>query len=217
MSICYKHKFIFIHLQKTGGSSIHTVLGQLKLVQNSEKYLTGRISSDVSAQKFPYTHYWHHLKASDVRKIVSEEIWNTFFKFTFVRNPWDRTVSMFFYAKKSTSNPSSVHWGRHYPDKFEDWLREVHGKGVPQCNFITDEDGKLLVDFVGRFERLEEDFKRVCKITGLLNINLPHVRKSAHKHYSEYYTRQTRQFVADCYKKDIELFGYRFEDNRLLL
>jgi len=212
MSICYKHKFIFIHLQKTGGSSIHTLLKQLKLVKNGKNYLMGKISSDVFAKAFPYTNYWHHLKASDVTKIVSAEVWNTFFKFTFVRNPWDRALSIFCYAKQSTNNPSSVHYGKSYPDKFEDWLRQFPGQD--QYGFIADVNGKLLADFVGRFETLEQDFKRVCKITGLPNINLPHMRKSAHKHYSQYYTEETKQMVAQRSKKDIEFFGYTFEDKR---
>ena len=71
-------------------------------------------------------------------------------------------------------------------------------------------NGKVELDFIGRFENLENDYKYICQKIGLTT-KLPHVRASKHKHYTEYYDDETREIIADRYAKDIEYFGYKFE------
>jgi len=80
-----------------------------------------------------------------------------------------------------------------------------------QCEKIYDDQDRLLVDFVGRFERLLEDFKKVCQRLELGDIELPRTNATVHDHYSRYYNNETKKIVADHYAKDIDFFGYVFE------
>jgi hypothetical protein len=82
---------------------------------------------------------------------------------------------------------------------------------ISQYDFLYDNKGKQLVDFIGRFESLQKDFNFVCGQLNILNSALPHRNKSRNrKHYSEYYDLESREFVANLYQKDIKLFNYTF-------
>ena len=75
---------------------------------------------------------------------------------------------------------------------------------------LFDSDGKKILDFIGKLENYEEDFKFVCKTIGLNQQSLPHRNKTKHKHYSDYYDSSTKKIVEEFYAKDIERFGYQF-------
>lgn len=81
---------------------------------------------------------------------------------------------------------------------------------MPQSDWITDNDGSILVDFVGRFENFNEDFNTVCKQIGKNNLSLPHVKSSKRENYREYYDDLTMKIVEQWFSKDIDKFGYRF-------
>ena len=79
-----------------------------------------------------------------------------------------------------------------------------------QIDYLVDENGTVIVDFIGRFERLQECFNEVCGCLGRPPVALPRINDSRHAAYTEYYTPALVEIVAGHYARDIEKFGYRF-------
>lgn len=176
ISINHDYKTIFVHIIKTGGVSIATAL-EMK-------------------------HKYYHGSATEIRKKVGEDIWNDYFKFTFVRNPFEKIVSQYHYNRQ-------VFGLRDYT--FKEYVKVFNSGGkistYPQLNtsYINEK-----LDFIGRFENLQQDFDIVCDKISIPRQQLPHINKCKHKHYTEYYDDETRAIVAEKYAQDIERFGYKF-------
>ena len=194
MIISHKHKFIFIHIPKTGGVSVYETLSK---ICGGNDILKKDSARHVSAQK--------------IKIRVGDKLWNSYFKFAFVRNPWDRQLSLYFYIRKTQDNKYHKQVMKH--NSFNEFILGLSRNHCvfPQQYNVTDDNNKLIVDFIGRLENIERDFQIICKRIGLPYIKLPHLNKSKHKHYAEYYTKETERVVAEEYKDDIEMFGYSFE------
>jgi hypothetical protein len=95
-------------------------------------------------------------------------------------------------------------------ESFDEYIvwRVNEGK-VLQKDFVTDSEGTMIVDFVGRYENLSKDFLQVCNVLNI-NASLPHINKSSHRNYRSYYSAETRSLVEENFSADIELFGYTF-------
>jgi len=184
---------IFIHIPKTAGSSIVEVL-------------FGERSRHV-----PYFEY----ERANPRKF------RNFFKFAFVRNPWDRLVSTYTFLRHGGMNEQDRAWAEKNLSGYADfgsfvrgWLNEeniwswVHF--IPQSYFIMNAEGTVMVDFVGRFERIDRDFEFVAQRLGS-SVRLPWTNVSKHREFMSYYDDDTREIVRQVYSRDIEAFGYRFE------
>jgi hypothetical protein len=144
------------------------------------------------------------------------------FKFAFVRNPWDRFISAFFHAPGITSFERNK-------EAFRDFVRFIaekdlsapgftypnisnwplHHHFLPQWFFICKKDGSVGVDFLGRYENLQEDWELICSRVGV-SCPLPHLRNGGHRDYREYYDRETCNIVGRAYERDIDLLGYEF-------
>ena len=137
-----------------------------------------------------------------------------YFVFTFVRNPWSRLVSYYSQMKRpinlKDSNRKKL-YDLANGSTFCNFLKKLNkfagGKDVQNNFYLLN---GTPIDFIGRFENLQEDFNVVCDKIGIPRQELPHKNKSKHKHYTEYYDEETKQIVAETYAKDIEYFGYEF-------
>jgi len=180
--------FIFIHINKSGGSSIETAL------------------------EIPFA----HKTARQYRDQIGRKRWQQVFTFTIVRNPWDKVVSHYHY--RIMTNQTGL---GDAPIPFDEWIRLAYRDNepqyynnpkmfMPQTEWITDEKGKIIVDFVGKFENLQEDFNTICNHIGKPGIVLPHLKKSRRASYKDYYSAESRKIVADWFATDIETFKYAF-------
>ncbi len=156
-----------------------------------------------------------HAKAKEARQELPDGIFDSYFKFAFVRNPWDWQVSVYHFILRepTSSTHAAVKACGSFPAYLE-WVVQTaspYPKGITklQSEMITDDAGQLLVDFVGRYENLAADYNTIREKIGIED-SLPHVNKSQHKDYREYYDTHTRDLVAEHFRQDIELFGYTF-------
>jgi hypothetical protein len=193
--------WIFVHIQKTGGNAVRSVL---------------RAELD-DAHK--------HYLARELRQVYGEATWASCFKFAFVRNPWDRLVSwwsMIDDAHERSGSPRNSFFGyvQQNARSFEEFLSRCTDEVLDadgrkqifrnQIDYLVDENGTVIVDFVGRFERLQESFDEVTARLGLKRIELPRLNVSRHSNYTDYYTTAMAEEVGRRYARDIDVFGYRF-------
>ena len=167
---------------------------------------------------------WHQT-VRPYQKMYSRDEYDALFKFAFVRNPYTRTVSAYRYLQNGKiRSKDDIAWAEsvlpNFPsfDAFvrgwltrENALTQIHF--YPQHRFVSaGHDDNLDVDFIGHFESLHEDFRRICNHLGLgSEYRLEHLNRSGESvlpDYAEYYTGESRRIVADVYAEDFRIFGY---------
>jgi hypothetical protein len=177
----------------------------------------------VTTSLFHGVHPGRHYTISHYRLAFSKQEFDSFFKFTFVRNPWDRLVSAYFYLRDGgrTEGDRAIAEAivKPYPSFRDFVLQFVTEKNVsdtvhfkPQYQYVCMTNRDLpQVDFIGRFERLEEDFEHVRKRLGLSEPLASQNRgRSRPDRYRASYDQEMIDRVARVYRRDIELFGYSF-------
>jgi hypothetical protein len=212
------HKTIFIHIPKTGGASVEKILWP-DISKRSTKHLwQGLINKYHNKYQ---TGGLQHLHAEQIRKEIGVCRYKEYFKFTIVRNPWERTISQFFYLKKKDDLLEFI--GLKRTNSLKEYLhkiqRKLHVQWESQYNFLFDSDGISRVDYIGRFENLKKDIivalleinKQQDVELDLTNFKMPHLNKGYHDHYSAYYDDESKEMVAQIYSQDISVFGYQFE------
>ncbi|HEV2764341.1 MAG TPA: sulfotransferase family 2 domain-containing protein [Pyrinomonadaceae bacterium] len=211
MRISYSHKFIFIHVYKVAGTSISVALQPY--CYEPDRIRANRLLKRLGVTP-PVSHpEFHaldgHAGAAEVREALPPVVFNNFFKFAFVRNPWDWQVSLYEFAlNRPGHDQHSLFKSFGNFERYLEW--RVKEDRHLQKDFLVDESGELLVDFVGRFERIEQDFETVCQRIGV-RCRLPYLNHTPHRHYSAYYTPRAHALVADAFREDIEMFGYQSE------
>ncbi len=225
MIISHSHKFIFIKSFKTAGTSLESALsnhcsGDDVVTPLGDYVFNRNEKGEWIHQSMNAGDYHQHDEANTIRSRVGQEIWDNYFKFSITRNPWDRVVSLF-------------NWKSRNDPEFKPRRRLHHRLGVPFnelretrklfSKFVKGEwktndsfylfDDELCVEFVIRYENLEDDIKEVCRWIGVAEVSLPHLKSGFKQgyHYSEYYDDESKAIVAERHKNDIRLFGYKFD------
>jgi hypothetical protein len=215
MPISHKYNCIFVHIPRSGGTSIEETLEieHTDYKVENRDIMHGWIhSEDLKAYGF-VSPALQHLSVNDLRRILPDEAFSNYFKFAIVRNPWDRMLSQYLFEGLFQQSTKERETRKEFSfDEFDDYIRGLSAFLMQeQYQFITDEKGECLVDFIGRFENLADDFQTICKRMGISERYLPHINTSKHTHYSAYYTEEIKQRVQELFAKDIEMFGYQFE------
>jgi len=203
----------FIWIPKTAGSSLFKEFKKqnCKKLKNLSQIKNFNNKGFVT---FGHIHFKYLLK----EKLISKEFFNNSFKFSFVRNPWDRLVSLYFYFKKYSYN------GINRFETFDIFINYIYNnkissiggynvKGFSQCNPQTDWillNNKKITNFIGKFENLDNDYDKLCKILNLSKLKLLHSNRSNHLNYKNYYNDYLKNIVKKIYLKDIEMFKYTF-------
>ena len=233
MIISHKHKFIFIKTTKTAGTSIEIALSRFcgeddvitplmpkdELMrkeygglgpQNFERprrlteYSKGDWWRLVTQGKWPkVTLFWHHITAKQIKARVSPDIWNSYYKFCFVRNPWDRAVSRYFWNIERDGSQES--------------LDESLKNNDPNSNFeIYSIDGQVAVDVVCKYENLQTDLTTVCQKLGIpLDGGLPRAKgtsRKTKKHYSDILSPEQAEYIRQKCSTEVELFDYQYAE-----
>ena len=230
MIISHKYKYIFIKTTKTAGTSVEISLSRfcgkddvitplrvkderlrkqhgvkpqnftrpLKVTEYS-KGDWWRLLSQRTQPTRPQ--FWNHITAAQIKARIPSAIWNSYYKFCFVRNPWDRAISRYFWNIEKTGSQES--------------LDESLRNNDPNSNFdIYAIDGQIAMDFVGKYEALVTDLSKVCQelnipFDGWLPTTKGNSRKSQ-RHYSELLNPEQVDYIDQRCSQEIKTFGYQF-------
>lgn len=219
MLISHTRGFLFVHIAKTGGTSVRAALRKYRW---SGRYAPALLVTSLISQatrprhrlgmKFP-----RHAKVIAAREMLPDEIFDGLFKFVFVRNPWDLQVSSWHHINREKPHVLEG------VDTFEQFLRLKFDPERPrdymldvsrelQSDYLVDLHGNTIVDYIGHYERLQDDFDAICDRIGIARQRLPHQRRAVDRDdYRQYYDDTTAALVAEHYAPDIERLGYAFD------
>lgn len=210
MIVSQKRQFVFIHIYKTAGTSIKRVLRQYAM--EPWQHSANSVLKRIGVRQFKPGDRGDHDKASDLIGEMGRREFDQLFSFAFVRNPWDWELSHYRYILKMPKH--DLHQQVKQLSGFSDYIRfRCDRRFHTQESFLL-HDGKPVVDFVGRFENLESDFRYVCRRIGI-PFRLPSLNRTKKEDYQRHYDDQTRELVATTFANDIRRFGYRFDSPAL--
>lgn len=153
--------------------------------------------------------YHPHITASELISKIGKEDFDSYFSFAIVRNPWAWQVSLYTYMLKNRWHPQHklVNRFRNF-DEYLEWrcAEEVRY----QKDFVFSDEGEQLVDFIGKYESLDESFYQICSRIGI-SATLPKLNISNTKPYQTFYNKNTINLVRETFEPDIQLFNYDFE------
>ena len=238
MIVCHAHKFIFLKTRKTAGTSIEAALAHLcgpddivtpispkdeplrgdgagprnhrgRFNPVPELFLPGTDKTRTVRDAWRGRKFFNHIGAAQIRNRLGRATWDSYFKFCFERNPWDKMVSRF-------------HWdnrGKTPPLTWDEFLAKGEFRSDVGLYTIN---GALAVDFVGRYEHLEEDLNEALTRVGITDkLELPRAKgghrpsnqdgpKKDKADFHDYYKDGDREIVARAFAREIELFDYEF-------
>jgi hypothetical protein len=193
---------VFIHIPRTGGTTIEKILGIHREWPDLDRQVFhGKFETDNE------TYQLQHLNYTEMKAITDISHTDNYFKFSFVRNPWDRLVSEYFW--KGLQERLSF---KQFVSRVTEIVRnriELVGNNChlrPQSEFITSE-----IQFVGKFESFSDDLNEIFEHLHLESKQIPSFAATEHEHYANYYNAETSREVYEVYRTDIERFEYEFD------
>lgn len=206
MLISERHNFLFVHVQKTAGTSLSDILKPHALHPTDGRL--NKLASDLGlVRDWRKFHFRKHANLRKAQSVIPAPVYDGLFKFAFVRNPWERLVSWYQYVQKTPSHEDCLP-GEAFADFARRFLRKPRRA---QWWMIEDRGGSMGLDYVGRFENLNDDIAHLCQRIGIAPQALPHRNKMASKDYRTFYDDGLAQAVQNTWAQEIEAFGYRFE------
>ena len=218
-----EYQFIFLHVAKTGGRSINQSLRER--LGDEGQFFTAQINSDINTLD--------RMLGLEAKDLAGEEKWHKYFKFAFIRSPYDRAVSIYENImqdyKRNLDNPRKRQTDKgkllesilsNISVRYEDFTFDIFCTAVlrdraldnyhwdKQVNAVTDGKGSIIFDFLGRYENLQMDFDIACENSGLPKYQLPHYNKTRRKDLNAYLTPVAKNILNQVYADDFEALGY---------
>jgi hypothetical protein len=207
MILSHKHRFIFFAVPKTGTHAVRFAL-RGHLGETDEEQVQLFVQKELPYPEIARIRHGH-IRWDEIRAVVPDDVWTGYFKFAFVRNPWERFVSYCAFMRRNTDtfvrDPRGVM--RAILDNPEHQQRVVF---QPQHQFICDADGKIMIDHVGRQETMQESYNVIADRIGVPRQELERKNASSHGPWRDYYDDELKRRVAELYARDIDVFGYTF-------
>ncbi len=207
MIISDAHRFIFVAIPKTGTHSVRQALRPYMGPNDIEQV---KLFVDKAFPIPQLAQLGHgHISLLQLKPFMKPERFAEFTKFAFVRNPFDRFVSFCAFMTRTTDafdrDPKAV-----MKQILFDRPPEQHVLFAPQHIFVTDAEGALIADDIGRVEEMQASFDRICDRIGIPHAELGRANSSKRGDYRQYYDQQLIDGVAARYGRDLDLFGYQF-------
>ena len=218
MLLSHRYQFLFVHIAKTGGTSVRGALNALRW-RDPLYYLSfpahkiSGLTGHKLGLKFP-----RHAHIIAAKEMLPATYFDCLYKFGFVRNPWDLQVSSFHHIKRERPEALNGHTDfksfmqfKFDPDR--PYQYHIETSLSLQSDYLIDLHGNLCVDFMGRYENLQNDFDTVCQKIGIKAKQLPKYRVANNRKsdYRSYYDSETLDLVGEHFKRDIELLEYGYE------
>ena len=208
MIISRRHRYIFVAIPKTGTHSVRQAL-RMHLAEDDLEQVGLFVN-----RRFPFADLaairHGHLSLQQVRPSLAQGEFESFFKFAFVRNPFDRFVYYCAFMSRESGQFAADPAGFMKHVLFE-MRPDQHILFQPQHLLLTDANGELLSDYVGRVEEMQASYDHVCARLGFESTSLGRVNRSQRGDYRQYYDPELIAGVSDYYQRDLELFGYSFD------
>lgn len=211
--ISNKRKFIFVHIPKTAGTSISEAIRDIPGCNSP------RVSELFEPRSSRVWRFRKHEKATGYRAILGDKLFDQYYSFAVVRNPWDMMVSSYHWwvqkAIKFDAFKADMNQGLAF-SSFTNFIQSEYGSAMINefrgniLDWISDDWGRIIVNKVCKFETLNQDWQQVCVEAGLPYKPLPRKNPTKRKPYQEYYDNYTRDLIAWRFQKEINLFGYEF-------
>lgn len=217
MLVSHRNRFIYTKTVKTAGTSVESYFEPYCMPEGewtfspcrephvSDAGIIGYRGSESSGKE-----WFNHMPAADIRDKVGNKIWNEYFKFCVIRNPFDKVVSHFFFLEKQRSaGPEDA--GK-LVERFRKWIAEG-GFPIDRDKYLI--DGEICVDYFIRFEDLENGIRQVCERVKVPfePERLPKLKagiRDSSIPLSDFYNAETTQLIAKAYEFELDTLGYGY-------
>jgi hypothetical protein len=203
--ISTNYNFLFVHIPKTAGNSIQNVLRAYSedRIVIVAPHQDGIERFEVRSDRY---NIHKHSTLQNYLDELGEDVLNNLFKFTTVRNPWDRMVSFYF-----SPHRGRVVWNRGEFIQFVEQIPPITEHVALRNQGQSGDECFKNMDFFIRYEQLDEDFKKACELIGIPCQRLPRRNQSERQKYAVYYDTDLVELVGNRFRDEIRFFGYEFE------